>query len=92
MYELFKKVFDRVSKLSDAELRERLDGVADHPLVKVYEAVAYSNDTFSYLCFDEAFSKQGVASYLLAQGISYDDILRTDDYWAANDERFLLAA
>jgi len=41
---------------------------------------------------DESFAKQDFERYFLAQSLSYDDILRTDEWLAANDERFILAA
>lgn len=92
MDDLFKRVFDRVSKLSDTELREKLDGVADHPLVKVYEALSESLTFTNLLSAEDAFYKRAIERRLLSQRISYSDILRVDCLLAANDDRFLFAA
>ncbi len=92
MDDLFKRVFERIAKLSDAEFREKLDGVADHPLVKVYQAVSCSWGLLPTLSLDEAFSKQDIERYLLSQSISYDDVLLADEWLAANDAQFVLAA
>jgi len=92
MDDLFKRVFERIRDMTDAELQEKLAGVADHPLVRVYQAVSCPWGLLPTLSLDEAFSKQDVEYYLLSQSISYDDILQADELLAANDERFLLAA
>jgi len=91
MDDLFKRVLERIRDMTDAELQEKLAEVADHPLVRVYQAVSCP---WSLLptCLDEAFFKQDVKHYLLSQSISYDDILQADELLAANDERYLLAA
>jgi len=92
MDDLFKRVFERIVTLTDAELRERLDEVADHPLVRVYQAVSCLRGLMLTSSVDESFAKQDFERYFLAQSLSYDDILRTDEWLAANDERFILAA
>ncbi|WP_374340641.1 hypothetical protein [Azonexus sp.] len=92
MDDLFKRVFERIRDMTDAELLEKLAGVADHPLVKVYQAVSFPWGLLPTLSLDEAFSRQDVEYYLLSQSISYVDILQADELLAANDERFLLAA
>lgn len=92
MDELFKKVFDRLSKLSSAELRAKLDEASEHPLVKVYEAFVEGCELGVLWSIEDAFTKLGIASELLAPTLSYHDLVKLEEWCAANDDAFALAA
>jgi hypothetical protein len=89
---LFKKVFDSLSKLSSDQLREKLDEAADHPLVKVYEAFAEGYELGVLWSIEDAFTKLEIASQLLAPTLSYHDLVKFEEWCAANDDTFALAA
>ncbi|MEO3712381.1 hypothetical protein [Roseateles flavus] len=90
MEEIFRKVFEKVSKLSDAEFHAKLAEVSDHPLVTVFAAIrAACSLTVVWNSHDQF----GFAQSLIGQQLRLRfDELQLDDLTAANDEQFYLAA
>ncbi|NRT58603.1 hypothetical protein [Sphaerotilus uruguayifluvii] len=92
MDEILKRVHAKFAALSSEELKATLEKVADHPLVKVFEAILDDDECWhDYESFD-VFSK--IPNHVFGLGcsvhIKYDAM--GFDFFVANDPDFLLAA
>ncbi|MCO7637821.1 hypothetical protein NJI34_13645 [Pseudomonas sp. S 311-6] len=90
MEEIFKRVFEKISKLTDLEFEKKLDGVSDHPLTKLFDALGSQNSIFWDLSTE--FAKRQIDARLLMQSLSYEKMFELDRLFAANDQQFLIAA
>ncbi len=88
MEEIFRKVYEKVSKLSDAEFKAKLAGVSDHPLVTVFAAL---RDAASLTVIWNSHDHLEFAKSLFSHQHRFDE-LQLDELAAANDEQFSLAA
>lgn len=92
MDEILKRVHAKFAALSPEALSATLESVADHPIVKVLEAVLHDDECWlEYESFD-IFIKSSNFIGGVDYRMQFEEVLKIADFFAANDSNFLLAA
>lgn len=94
MDEILQRVRAKFAALSPEALSATLERVADHPIVKVLEAVLHDEDCwleYEYESFD-VFIRNSNFIGEVDYRMHFEEALKVTDFFIANDSNFLLAA
>lgn len=92
MKELLKKVFARLSALSDDEFEGRLASVSDDPVAKILDMFSGSVEADCEWKIVKDFSVRSSDELAHFLSLHIEDFEEMNAFLAANDERFALAA